>query len=207
VSRGHWCGRSQRTPTSSSRAWGVHARHWEVVPTIAAADLWIADRNFCVRAFLCAIRERQGSFIIRQGGSFSTAPPTPMHLVGRSPSSAVYEQAVEIADEAGPLWRLRRISVKLTAPTRNGHTTLVVLTDLSAEVADAAAVVELYRTRWRIEIYQPCCLHIVARGGIHTCPVVRPCKPDAFDALVAPRRVVRTGTAAGDGPQKKTVLP
>jgi hypothetical protein len=123
----------------------------EVVPTIAAKDLWIADRNFCVRAFLSAIRERQGSFIIRQHGSFSTKPLAPMRLVGRAPSGAVYEQDVEIADAAGRRWRLRRVSVKLTTPTRNGDTTLVVLTDLPREVADAVAVVELYRTRWRIE--------------------------------------------------------
>jgi hypothetical protein len=49
----------------------------EVVPTIAAGDLWIADRNFCVRAFLCAIRARQDSFIIRQHRSFSTKPLAP----------------------------------------------------------------------------------------------------------------------------------
>jgi IS4 transposase len=63
----------------------------------------------------------------------------------------VYEQDVEIADATGGRSRLRRVSVKLTAPTRNGDTTLVVLTDLPREVADAVAVVELYRTRWRIE--------------------------------------------------------
>jgi hypothetical protein len=37
--------------------------------------------------------------------------------------------------------------------------------------------------------------------------VIQYVKPDAFDALVAPLRVARTGTAAADGPQKKTVLP
>jgi hypothetical protein len=123
----------------------------EVVPIIAAADLWIADRNFCVRALLGALRARQGSFLIRQHGSFSTKPLAPMRLVGRAPSGAVSEQDVEIAVAAGKRSRLRRVSVKLTAPTRNGDTTLVVLTDLPRAVADAVAVVELYRTRWRSE--------------------------------------------------------
>jgi hypothetical protein len=129
-----------------------HALLGEVVPTIAAGDLWFADRNFCVRAFLSALRERRASFIIRQHGTFNTKPLAPMNFVGRSPSGAVYEQDVEIADAAGKRSRLRRVSVKLTAPTRNGDTTLVVLTDLPREGADAVAAVELYRTRWRIEL-------------------------------------------------------
>ena len=34
----------------------------EVVPTVQAGDLWIMDRNFCVRAFLAGIEARAGTF-------------------------------------------------------------------------------------------------------------------------------------------------
>ena len=37
----------------------------EVVPTVQAGDLWIMDRNFCVRAFLAGIEARAGTFLCR----------------------------------------------------------------------------------------------------------------------------------------------
>jgi hypothetical protein len=37
-----------------------------VLKTVQAGDLWIADRNFCTRDFLCDIDHRGASFIIRE---------------------------------------------------------------------------------------------------------------------------------------------
>ena len=37
-----------------------------VLKTVQAGDLWIADRNFCTRDFLCDIDQRGAGFIIRE---------------------------------------------------------------------------------------------------------------------------------------------
>ena len=37
-----------------------------VLATVQAGDLWIADRNFCTREFLCDIDARGASFVIRE---------------------------------------------------------------------------------------------------------------------------------------------
>jgi len=46
----------------------------------------------------------------------------------------------------------------LKQPTRDGDQTIAILTNLPATV-DACTIAELYRKRWRIEIYQPYNLH------------------------------------------------
>ena len=38
----------------------------QVLPTVQAADLWIADRNFCTTGFLFGIAARSAAFLIRQ---------------------------------------------------------------------------------------------------------------------------------------------
>jgi hypothetical protein len=37
-----------------------------VLATVAADDLWIADRHCCTRAFLCELDTRGSFFVIRQ---------------------------------------------------------------------------------------------------------------------------------------------
>jgi hypothetical protein len=132
-----------------------HAQERALLPqvgeTVATGDLWIADRNFCVRAFLCAIRRQGAFFVIRQHANLATKPLSPMRFVGRSPSGEVYEQPVELADADGRPWQLRRVIVKLHKATRNGDATLNILANLPPEAADAPAVAALYRTRWTIE--------------------------------------------------------
>jgi hypothetical protein len=46
---------------------------------------------------------------------------------------------------------VRRITIELDTPTRDGETEVHVLTNLPAEVADALAVADLYRRRWTVE--------------------------------------------------------
>jgi hypothetical protein len=38
----------------------------DVLHTVEAGDLWIEDRNFCTREFLCEIDDRGAGFIVRQ---------------------------------------------------------------------------------------------------------------------------------------------
>ena len=59
----------------------------------------------------------------------------------------VYEQEIRTRDGA---FSMRRITVELDEPTRDGDTVIHVLTNLPASVS-AIAIAELYRLRWEVE--------------------------------------------------------
>ncbi len=54
-----------------------------VLKTVQAGDLWIADRNFCTRDFLCDIDHRGAGFIIRQHRGLPFEIRTPLRPLGR----------------------------------------------------------------------------------------------------------------------------
>ncbi|MFE8033573.1 transposase [Thiohalocapsa marina] len=123
----------------------------EVAETIQANDLWIADRNFCVTAFLAAIARRQAAFVIRHHSGLSVKPLSALQARGRRGNGELLEQAVQVSDADGHIWTWRRVVLRLKQPTRDGHRELNLLTNLPAEQAEAATVAELYRGRWTIE--------------------------------------------------------
>jgi IS4 transposase len=123
----------------------------EVIPTIGARDLWIADRNFCTLRFLAAIARRDGFFVIRQHGSVKGELIGKRRRITRTPTGVVFEQPIRLTDPAtGATWTLRRVTVELKEPTRDGDLEIHLLTNLPAEV-DAGTVSDLYRKRWTIE--------------------------------------------------------
>ncbi len=122
-----------------------------VATTIQSGDLWIADRNFCVLGFLFALRGKRAFFAIRQHGNTPYKTLTELKFVGRSATGRVSEQTVRLTSPAGETSNARRLVVELEKPTRNGDRMVVILTNLSEEVADALAVSDLYRDRWKIE--------------------------------------------------------
>ena len=123
----------------------------EVAETVQAKDVWIADRNFCVTAFLAAIARRQAAFVIRHHAGLTVKPLSALQPLGRGGDGDLFEQAAQVTDAEGHTWTWRRIMLKLKQPTRDGHRDLILLTNLPAEQADAATVAELYRGRWTIE--------------------------------------------------------
>ena len=123
----------------------------EVAETVQADELWIADRNFCVTAFLAAIARRQAAFLIRHHTGLTVKPLSALQAAGTGADGALFEQAVQVTDAEGHSWTWRRIVLELERPTRNGDQQLIVLTNLPAEQADAATVAALYRSRWTIE--------------------------------------------------------
>jgi hypothetical protein len=123
----------------------------EVIPTVEAGDVWVADRNFCVSQFLFEIHRKQAFFIIRQHGNLNTNPLEKYKFIGASETGDLYDQAVQLTSANGATWTLRRVTVKLKAKTRNGDTTLVLLTNLPSVAADASTIAALYRMRWGIE--------------------------------------------------------
>jgi len=124
----------------------------EILQTVQRRDLWIADRNYCTAPLLFGIRSRRAYFVIRQHGQ------TPrFELVGKRKrvgevdTGAVYEQRARIFDAQGNILTIRRVTVVLDTPTRDGETEIHIFTNLPAKIS-ALKVAELYRKRWTIEI-------------------------------------------------------
>ncbi len=63
----------------------------------------------------------------------------------------VYEQEIEVQLPDKSWVRVRRITVVLATPTRDGDTELHLLTNLPLRVS-AQCVSEAYRGRWTIEV-------------------------------------------------------
>src|ERR671923_1021822 len=138
----------------------------------------------------------------RSIGSSPCGAPGPEQAVGRGETGSLTEQELRIANEHGIELRLRRIMLRLDRPTREGDRVLVVLTTLPPEVA-AAAIVELYRNRWRIE------------GAFQDLTVILQCEPNTLGyppaalfafclAVVAYNilRLTRAALGAAHGPEK-----
>ena len=124
----------------------------QVLQTIRSGEVWIADRNFCTTGFLFGIARRGGSFVIRQHQVTLHVEWTGERRPrGRSETGAVFEQEMRLGDGDGGTMTVRRITVELDRPTRDGEAEIHILTDLPAESADALAIADLYRRRWTVE--------------------------------------------------------
>ena len=122
-----------------------------VLPTVAARDVLIMDRNFCVRDFLAGIGARQAYFICRHHQGLTCEEDGEERLIGSSETGAIYEQWVRVIDGEGVVHRYRRIRIVLEQATRDGDKVLSLLTNLPKTAADARQIAELYRKRWTLE--------------------------------------------------------
>ena len=123
-----------------------------VLETVAANDLWIADRNFCVLSFLWQLAAKQSAFVIREHASLPQRPVSPLCHVGQIKTGEVWQQTVVLEFEAQQL-TIRRIVVRLYQPTRDGDREIAILTNLPETVADSFFVARLYRERWTVETF------------------------------------------------------
>ena len=129
-----------------------------VLAIVAAKDLWIADRNFCTTDFLFGIARRDGSFVIRQHAStLHWEFVGKRRACGRIETGKVYEQTIRTTNDAGEVLILRRVTVLLDRPTRDGETELHLLTNVPAKGGRAQVIADLYRRRWTIETSQADC--------------------------------------------------
>lgn len=121
----------------------------DVLQMVQERDVWMADRNFCTLKFLFEIARKCGFFIVRQHGTVRGQLKGRRRFVGEGSTGKVYEQAVELTLD-GDTKTLRRITIELKEPTRDGDMVLHLLTNLPKEI-DGCAIAELYRKRWTIE--------------------------------------------------------
>jgi IS4 transposase len=122
-----------------------------VLKTVQAGDLWIADRNFCTRDFLCDIDHRGAGFIIRQHRGLAFEILTPLRPLGRVETGKIAEQRVRVVDGQGVAHTFRRLRIKLDQATRDGATLLYILTNVPPRKVSAKRVARLYRKRWTLE--------------------------------------------------------
>jgi hypothetical protein len=121
-----------------------------VLDDLVENDLVIADRHFCVVQFLLKLAAGNRYFVIRQHGRLKGKLKGKRRRVGKIDSGTVYEQSMEICN--GDETRLiRRITIELIEPTRDGDMEIHVLSNVPIEDADACVLAQLYRDRWEIE--------------------------------------------------------
>lgn len=124
----------------------------QVLPTVEANDLWIADRNFCTTGFLFGITRRGATFLIRQHKrTLHYELLGERRKIGRCPTGMIYEQYMRLLDEKGKPQEVRRVTIALNKPTRDGETEINLLTNLPAKAANARSVADLYLHRWTVE--------------------------------------------------------
>jgi hypothetical protein len=124
----------------------------EILALVRPGDLWIADRNFCTTTLLFGMAQRGACFIIRQHGSTLTWEFVGKRRdCGRIETGRVFEQTIRAHTEAGEVLILRRVTVVLDKPTRDGDAEIHLLTDLPRRAARARTIADLYRRRWTLE--------------------------------------------------------
>ena len=124
----------------------------DLLKTVEANDLWIADRNFCVLSLLWGIAQKQAAFAIREHASLPQQPLSPLRYVGEAETGEVWEQTVVIEYEGQQL-KIRRVVVRLHQPTRDGDSEIAILTNLPSTIADSLLVARLYHGRWTVETF------------------------------------------------------
>jgi hypothetical protein len=134
----------------------------QVLPVIQARDLLIDDRNFCTAAFLGGLARRQACFITRQHGRMPLRLLGQRRRIGRCATGRVDEQPAVVTDpQTGAELKVRRVTVRLDQPTRDGDRELHLLTNLPAKKANAIRVATLYRQRWNLETaFQELTVHL-----------------------------------------------
>ena len=125
----------------------------EVWAQMQAGELWIADRNFCIRRAFAEATARGACVLLREHGQMRFTPLAAVtHWQGTAEGAQVGEQRVRLAaTDDGPEQEVRRICVRLAQPTRDGDNEIYLLCTLPEAAATAAQVAELYHRRWSIE--------------------------------------------------------
>lgn len=133
----------------------AHAQERSLLPdlleTVAARDVWVADRNFCTADFLAGLAERGAGFVIRHHANLTVTATTDWGPAVTGETGRVTERMVTVTVGGRPVMPVRQIRVELSQPTGDGDREILILTNLPAAVATALRVADLYRGRWTIE--------------------------------------------------------
>jgi len=132
----------------------AHAQESTVLDRVVAdlldKELLIADRHFCIVKFMLAVAAKYSCFVIRQHGRLKGELLGKRRKIGRISTGMVFEQKMKISDGVDELI-VRRITVELDAPTRDGDMQIHLLSNVPFKHASACRLARLYHDRWEIE--------------------------------------------------------
>ena len=117
-----------------------------IVEDLEPNDVVMADRHFCIVAFMIGIASRNANFVLRQNGRLKGVLLGKRRRIGRISTGMVHEQSMRLSSAPNAMV-VRRITIELDEPTRDGDTIIHLLTNLPKEV-NAKAIAESYRHRW-----------------------------------------------------------
>lgn len=120
------------------------------VEDLQERDLLIADRHFCIVDFFFQVVDARACFVIRQHGRLKGELKGKRTKVGKTETGVVYEQSLEIT-KGDQTMVVRRITVCVNEPTREGDTEIHILTNVPPSDANGCELADLYRQRWEIE--------------------------------------------------------
>lgn len=121
----------------------------DLIADLCAKDVLIADRHYCIIAFFEKIAAASGFFVIRHHGRLKGVLLGKRKRIGKIETGVVYEQRMQLQETDGSM-EVRRVTVELDKPTRDGDTEIHVLSNLPAEIS-GLNIAGLYRFRWEEE--------------------------------------------------------
>ena len=123
----------------------------ELIEAVQRNDLWVGDRNFCTLKLFYKISLAKAAFVIRHHKKLVGLGLSKRKKVRTCETGVIYERTMKLPPYEGRTMTVRRIEIDLKTPTRDGDTTLVILTNLPRKAANAFKIVEVYRNRQKIE--------------------------------------------------------
>jgi hypothetical protein len=125
-----------------------------ILDRLEKGGLYLADRNFCDGPLIDRFVRAEAFFVLRHHGRsprWRKVPRKGLKKMGKdNHGNTVYEQEIEVYLPNKTWYRLRRITVKLTKPTRDKDSELHILSNLPQSVS-AVTIGEAYSGRWSIE--------------------------------------------------------
>jgi IS4 transposase len=133
-----------------------HAQERSMIPDVLklveADQLWIEDRNFCTLGLLFGMHRRGATFVVRQHAQLQGELLGRAKRTGTTRSGPVDEQLMRVREpKSGETLLLRRLTVHLKVPTRDGDPELHMLSNVPSGRATAAQLARVYGKRWSIE--------------------------------------------------------
>ena len=122
----------------------------QLLDKVERGQCWIADRDYSTLDFMTGIAARKAYFVIRHHGGLKGKGVGRQRRVGPIDTGVAYEQDWLFTTADGEELAVRRVTLKLDTPTRDGETELHLLTNLPKKVG-AKKIATAYASRWRIE--------------------------------------------------------
>ena len=133
-----------------------HASERSLLPRllekVQPGQCWIEDRNFCTFELLWQIAHtKKAYFVVRHHGQLQGTLLGRRKKLGPIETGVVYEQSLRLVDKSGREQVVRRVTVCLDKPTRDGDQEIHILSNLPSRVS-GKKIARLYADRWQIEV-------------------------------------------------------